>query len=79
MLNSITGLVLIVKHIKECLTMFGVVILTQIVNMEFIQTNKYAAVLQNEIKSILKDPESLLIFSAWMVNNLCIRPNSKKA
>ena len=58
--------------------MFGVVIWTQIVNMEFIQTNKYAAVLQNEIKSILKDPDSLLIFLAWMVNNLWIRPNSEK-
>ena len=32
--------VLIRKQLKECLTMFGVIVLTQIVNMEFIQTNK---------------------------------------
>ena len=40
-----TGLVLIVQHIKEFLTMFGVIILTQIVNMEFIQTNKKSELL----------------------------------
>ena len=40
-----TGLVLIVQHMKECLKMFGVIILTQIVNMEFIQTNKKSELL----------------------------------
>ena len=40
-----TGLVLIVQHINEFLTMFGVIILTQIVNMEFIQTNKKSELL----------------------------------
>ena len=40
-----TGLVLIGKHIKECLTMFGVKILTQIVDMEFIKTNKKSKLL----------------------------------
>ena len=33
-----TGFILIEKHIKECLTMFGVITLMQIVYMEFIQT-----------------------------------------
>ena len=37
--------VLIGRHIKECLTMFGVTILTQIVNMKFIQTNKKSEML----------------------------------
>ena len=40
-----TGLVLIVQHIKERLRMFGVIVLTQIVNTEFIQTNKKAELL----------------------------------
>ena len=34
-----TGFVLIEMHIKEYLTIFGVIILTEIVNIEFIQTN----------------------------------------
>ena len=40
-----TGFVLIGKHIKECLTIFSAIILTQIVTMKFIQRNKKSALL----------------------------------
>ena len=60
-----TGLVLIVQHIKECLTMFGVIILTQIVNMEFIQTNKKSELLVFEGYGYIRHRQLTNGASSW--------------
>ena len=60
-----TGLVLIVQHIKECLTVFGAIILTQIVNMEFIQTNKKSELLVFEGYGYIRNRKLRDCTSSW--------------
>ena len=60
-----TSIILIVQHLKECFTIYGVIILTQIVNMEFIQTNKKSELLVFEGYGYIRHLQSTDGASSW--------------
>ena len=61
--------VLFGKLIKECLTMFGVIILTQMVIMEFIQTNEESELLVLEGCGYIRDRQITAVLKNAMTES----------